>query len=469
MFLAVHFCDLQLQCRALTEPAILVCKDKVVQSNPPAQQTGIKPGMGLASAAALCNTLAVFAYDEQLERQLLQQIAQHCYQRTGDIILCGSDCLIFATHSMRMLYPDIEQLFEALQGVFRQWLQHYRYGCAPSIEAAEVLARAGTEMITDNPVTAQHRLEQLPVSALRISSQYHHQLARLGLDTIGQLLALPKAQLRQRFPYELLDYITRLQGQLGHVRLPKKGRYYRFYQPRQYFQRLQELNFEIDESARLLPVMTTLCERLCAYLRQMQLHTQKLQFSFYFRELPTQLFAVHSVAPQGQLVPWLTLVQVKLETLSLDAPVIAVQLTCEQFSDALGESQNLFDKRQQGLAKQQLLGVLHARLGAQHCYHLHCTNAHIPEYTQVKESPLHSYSTSSSSKKTAPLRPNFLLEPQVLSEQVCLLRGPERIQSHWWQQQLIERDYYIGENAQGQLCWLFKDKHQGWFVQGYFA
>ena len=86
MFLAVHFCDLQLQCRALTEPAILVCKDKVVQSNPPAQQAGIKPGMGLASAAALCNTLAVFAYDEQLERQLLQQIAQHCYQRTGDII-----------------------------------------------------------------------------------------------------------------------------------------------------------------------------------------------------------------------------------------------------------------------------------------------------------------------------------------------------------------------------------------------
>ena len=33
MFLAVHFCDLQLQCRALTEPAILVCKDKQILTN----------------------------------------------------------------------------------------------------------------------------------------------------------------------------------------------------------------------------------------------------------------------------------------------------------------------------------------------------------------------------------------------------------------------------------------------------
>ncbi|WP_462158945.1 Y-family DNA polymerase [Pseudoalteromonas sp. GB56] len=469
MFLAVYCEHLQLQRRQLTEPAVLVTKERIVQVNEAAQEQGVKLGMGLASAAALCGALHVYPYEQEVEQQLLQELAAQCYQLTGDIILCASDCLIFAAASMRALYPSNDALFHALAPTIRAFVPQFYYACAGSIEAAEVLARNKSHFISDDEQACTERLAHVPVQGLLLSAEHKQQLARLGIHTTQQLLALPIAQLRQRFHYELVDYLTRLRGQLQRTCLPKKSRYYRFYQPAQRFCETHELNFEIEDSARLLSPLTQLCERMCHYLRQHQLHTQQLTFILLFREQPQQSLILQSVEPQAQLSAWLRLLTIKLDALALDAPVIAIRLQCEDFITVDGSSHNLFEKRQQGLARQQLLSVLHTRLGDERCYRLLQGRAHVPEYAQVQEGTLHALSVPKEQNTTAYLRPNFLITPTPLTEPLCILRGPERIQSHWWQQAQVERDYYVGENNQGQLCWVFKDKQQQWFVQGYFA
>ncbi|MEO2268163.1 DNA polymerase Y family protein [Pseudoalteromonas sp. YIC-656] len=469
MYLAVYCEHLQLQRRELTEPAVLVAKERIVQVNETAHKQGVKQGMGLASAAALCGALHVYPYEQNVEQQQLQELAAQCYQLTGDIILCASDCLIFAAASMRVLYPSNEALFHALAPTIRAFVPQFYYACASSMEAAEVLARYKANFISDDEQVCAQRLAQVPVQALLLSDEHKQQLARLGINTTQQLLALPLAQLRQRFHYELVDYLTRLRGQLQRASLPKKSRYYRFYQPAQYFSETQELNFEIEDSARLLTPLTQLCERICVYLRQHQWHTQQLTFTLLFREQPQLNLILQSVEPQSQLAPWLRLLTIKLDALKLTAPVIAVRLQCDEFVTVDGSSRNLFEKRQQGLARQQLLSVLHTRLGEERCYRLLQGRAHIPEYAQVQESTLHAVNTAIEQKAAPYLRPNFLITPTALTEPLCILRGPERIQSHWWQQEQVERDYYVGENNQGQLCWVFKDKQQQWFVQGYFA
>ena len=81
-------------------------------------------------------------------------------------------------------------------------------------------------------------------------------------------------------------------------------------------------------------------------------------------------------------------------------------------------------------------------------------------------------------------RPVFLLDtPRFLKTDhgephlggpLLLLRGPERIDFGWWDQQDIEaplaRDYYIARQTTGELIWVFKHlPSDRWFLHGVFA
>jgi protein ImuB len=74
------------------------------------------------------------------------------------------------------------------------------------------------------------------------------------------------------------------------------------------------------------------------------------------------------------------------------------------------------------------------------------------------------------------MRPLWLLErPVPLSSSaegisLQLGSGPERIESGWWDEQDIARDYYLATNAHGQKLWLFRDRRtRAWFVHGLFG
>jgi protein ImuB len=52
-----------------------------------------------------------------------------------------------------------------------------------------------------------------------------------------------------------------------------------------------------------------------------------------------------------------------------------------------------------------------------------------------------------------------------------LLAGPERIESGWWDNHLVQRDYFIAEDEQNNLYWLYRQRFPapGWFIQGRFG
>ncbi|MBN7135995.1 hypothetical protein A7A76_14845 [Lysobacter enzymogenes] len=70
-------------------------------------------------------------------------------------------------------------------------------------------------------------------------------------------------------------------------------------------------------------------------------------------------------------------------------------------------------------------------------------------------------------------RPGWLLaEPEPLREAVArILAGPERIESGWWDQDDVRRDYYLVETVRGQRAWAYRDAGgdgaltvHGWFA-----
>ena len=47
--------------------------------------------------------------------------------------------------------------------------------------------------------------------------------------------------------------------------------------------------------------------------------------------------------------------------------------------------------------------------------------------------------------------------------------GPERIETDWWTDREVARDYYRVETGTGEWYWLFRQRQGGeWFVHGVF-
>jgi len=81
-------------------------------------------------------------------------------------------------------------------------------------------------------------------------------------------------------------------------------------------------------------------------------------------------------------------------------------------------------------------------------------------------------------------RPLWLLDrPIALAERnnrpwwhspLRLLAGPERIEGGWWDDALMQRDYFIAEDDAHALYWIYRERsandgRRGWFVQGRFG
>jgi protein ImuB len=66
--------------------------------------------------------------------------------------------------------------------------------------------------------------------------------------------------------------------------------------------------------------------------------------------------------------------------------------------------------------------------------------------------------------------PLWLFDPPHPTDpdRLTLIRGPERIQTAWWQQ-TIWRDYYVASLTSGARCWAFVDARNQWYLHGYFG
>jgi protein ImuB len=53
---------------------------------------------------------------------------------------------------------------------------------------------------------------------------------------------------------------------------------------------------------------------------------------------------------------------------------------------------------------------------------------------------------------------------------LTFVSGPERIESGWWDEQDVARDYYVARNGDGQRLWVFRDhRTRCWFLHGLFG
>ncbi len=466
-WLYLYFPSLQLDSllhqQAYNQACVLVHKNEVVQTNPEARQLGIKIGTGLAQAALLCAQLKVIAYESKQEQRLLAQLAQRLYQTSATLYLDPPQGLLLQTSDMLRLYKGLAPYWQQLQQPLMERGLHYHYASAHSPLAAQVLARAGNDRLLTNQDEATRLLSQLPIHRAGLDHKLSLQLERLGLNTLGQAQALPRSALGQRLGQTLVTYLQQLENSSAPTRPA--------YQPPERFRQRLELLYEIEHSTALRFPLRRLLSDLEAFLAPRQLRTAGLSLALEYREHPAERIHIGCSDGEYRAESWLSLSMLRLEQLQLKAPIIAISLKTKGQMPWAPLAAQLFEPSGGKLTAGQLISRLQNKLGDHAVQQVYLRDDHRPERSFYQGVPQSHYQMQQATKF---LRPSLLFTlPQALNHkpdhQWCILSGPERIQSGWWDNVSICRDYFIARNPIGQVCWLFRTPREEWFLHGYFS
>jgi protein ImuB len=433
--------------------------NQVCQLNHNAYQAGIRLGMGLGTAAMLKGDMQVIAYQTKVTQNRLDDIAQSLYLVTSDICFFSDNALLLRVHNMLNLYGNLTSYWQAVKHQLQEQQVDFHYATGHSPLAAKLLATTAFNKITDDVQIIEQAIQTTSLQHTDLAPKAIEKLQRVGVHNIQSLLKLPIGDIAKRFDIEVATYIGQLTAQIPH---PVK-----FFHPKKHFDRYVELLYDIENTQILQAPLTQLLQTLEQFLKVRDLLTQTLILRLIQREEKTIELNIH--AQQGEYLAeyWATLIYLKLENISLAAPVFALRLIAEKTYIRSPDKHDLFAGKQGALSRLQLISLLQAKLGEPAV----STPTLMDDYR-----PEHIIQNTQSSAKAIPqfelyaLRPSFLLTPpQSLQEKVSIACGPERIATGWWDGKSVTRDYFIARNQQGQWYWIFKTPSAEWYLHGVFS
>lgn len=462
-------------------------------ANSTALQRGVQPGMPVVAARALAGELEVLQRDTAAEAQALHNLACWAGQFTPSVSLQAQGLLLEVDSTLR-LHRGLRALLLQL----RQGLAALGYRAVPAVAptplAAWWLACARQAGLALRSCRTQAQLPEhlaaLPLALLDWPQRELHTLHTLGVRTLGQCLALPRDGFIRRFGAALRLQLDRA---LGLAPDPRQ-----WFTPPASFRSRLEFGFELNDAQMLLFPLKRLLHELEGFLRSRGAGVQHWQLLLSHWNRGHTRIAVGTATPERSAERLLLLARERLARLTLDAPVLQLELLAENLLPFDESNQSLVpDARSRSIGWSQLVDRLSARLGGERIGGLQALDDHRPEraWRRRGATTLARLRTGKSSavaaeagkpaltvlKAGAAQRPLWLLEPpRALSSregrplcqgQLDLLAGPERIEAGWWDGQPACRDYYVARNAKGETLWIYREhrREAHWYLHGIFG
>jgi len=304
------------------------------------------------------------------------------------------------------------------------------------------------------------RLEAVPV---RIAAEEDADalafLEVIGVQTVGELLELPREGLAHRCGPQLIESLDRALG-----RAPEPRRF--FHPPPQFDVRLA-LNADVAHAEALLFPARRLLTQLEGLLAARQSGIRAFRFLFFHDKDEAQAIDIGLASPTRDAKRMADLLRETLGRTRLARPVEAIALHADGFTPLVPASGGFFgDAAREAESWAALLERLRSRLGAGAVYGLTVFPDHRPELAWRSVEPgewdPHDFTPPGP-------RPAWLVEPQPLGESALrLLAGPERIECGWWDGDDARRDYFIARLPDASLAWIYREDNQ-WYLHGLFA
>jgi protein ImuB len=338
-----------------------------------------------------------------------------------------------------------------------------------------------------SPVVAPPRktlaaLEDLPLAALRLN-EVTEVLRELGIEQIGQLLAIRRDALASRFDPQLLLRLHQALGLVPEVIVPHR--------PPPAIRFEMQLEVPTDNRQAVGAVLERLMARVAEALTERQQGAVRMACQLRCEGGESMEVLVGLCRASANANHPLEMTQLQLDRVLLPGPLVAVRLSVLWTAPLFTWQQELFgSSRHEGCRQVSLLvDRLSNRLG-----HESVVRAVPQADAQPEMAFRYEPQVGRGPRKNTPSRWKLLPRPLRLEKepipleilavapdgppiqfdfhgphQVAQAWGPERIQTGWWRGRYVQRDYYRIETAEGKRFWLFRRLADAkWFLHGAF-
>ena len=444
---------------------------------PQAAAAGIRPGQSANAALALLPGLVVEERSRLREQQALEALAAWLETFSSVVSVAAADVLLLELAGSLRLFGGLPKLRQELVAGLDEQGYSAAVAIAPTPLAATWLARAGRRVCIREPANLAAALRRLPLACLDWPAATCEALAGMGVGTVGDCLRLPREGFARRFgPRRLMD----LDRALG--RLPDPRRSWRA--PEQFVGEHEMTGEESDRDV-LLAICRELLEALERFLLARQLGTLRITFSFFHLRAPATRLTLGCARAERRAGHWSELLGIRFERLTLVEPVIAIRLDggCNQLLPGASEHLPLAGRSaRRGLrySMAQLAERLVARIGHQSVQGVAAVAEHRPHRAWRLRS-LFDDAPATQPGRAGSGRPLWMLpEPAPLVTEdgypqhdgpLRFVAGPERLETGWWDEGGVARDYYVAVNSKGMRLWIFRNRSRppGWYLHGFFG
>ena len=455
------------RCRDPQQPWVLLsgpAQRRLLHSvNPAARALGLRRGMRLASAQALCPDFAAEVHSAEDELRWQRLLAAWAYRFSSQVSLQYPGCLLVEIRGSLRLFGPWPRLEAQLREELSALGFCHRIAAAPNPEAARALARAHDGMAIEHPEPLRRALGQLSVQQAGFEQTVCDALQGMGLRCLRQVWALPRDTLARRFPRAVLQHLDAL---IGARETPLQC-----YRPPDRFDLRIELGHEVESSRALLFPLRRLTADLAAFLAGRDGGVQRFVLQLEHEGRAATEVTVGLLAAERDPALLFELARSRLEQARVPAAVRALALRADELPPFVPVHRELFDERpQQSVPWAMLRERLRARLGEQALHGLQVQADHRPEQACSEHDVTPSAAAVLPSTQGA--RPAWLLPTPIPLRGAPpeLLAGPERIESGWWDGGDVRRDYYIARLPSGQQAWVFRPVGGGpLMLHGWFA
>lgn len=503
LWLCIHLPALPLEALSRNKPgeprAVFDDQDgvrKVLLANREAMSAGVLPGLSVNAALALLPMLELEQRDEPCEQRALLNLAAWAEQFTSFVTVDPVNVLLLELAGSLRLFSGLRSLRRKISDGLGEQGFSALLSIAPTPLAATWLARAGQRVCVRKQANLTSALSALPVTCLNWPEKLCELFYGMGMSQVGDCLRLPRQGFAKRFGAGRLLEIDRAMGRLPDPRLS--------YRTPEQFSSEYELAEEIDDSELILNACAVLLQKLEHFLLTRQLAVQRLRFDFFHLQQPSTYLPLGCVQSERSAKHWFELLCIRFEHLRLAAPVIAIQLRAPQ-GQAMSADTDSFqfkkaNKHRRNLSIDFLIERIAARIGSDLVHGVTTVAEHRPQYAwrrefvldrvpQCQAMPGFWYEREAPElladiRKTNSLllrRPLWMMKtPQALAERdgepvyqgpLIFTDGPERLETGWWDENGIARDYYVAVNPNGVHLWLYRNRGKagGWFLHGVFG
>ncbi len=432
----------------------------------PAGRQGVCSAMPVAAARALVHDLIVHPRDLRAENRALHALAAWAYQFSSQVSVYPPCTVLLEVQGSLKLFGGYSVLLERIQQGIEALGYKAQIATAPTPLAAYSLACCNHQQYIEDAADLAAALADLPLSVLDWTQPLLDRLHGMGVRRLGEVLKLPRDGLARRFGPDKLLYLDRM---LGRCPDPQT-----MYKPPARFRRRLQLVAEVEQTDAMLFVLQRLVMELCGWLHGQGGALQHFEIRLWHRcQQHTRLtIGLHEKSRAAD--QFMVLVRERLERLELEQPVQEIELRADQLLQLDAQSLDLFDTHVRS-NQVDLLDRLRARLGSDAIRGLSAVAEHRPEYAWSYSEPGHSEQCSDDRQ-----RPLWLLPvPRqlrtdnnwpCLQGRLTLQQSRERIESGWWDERDIARDYFIARSTSGACYWIYHELsgEQRWFLQGIF-